>query len=195
MNAKRKVAMAPRLGIREWCMLEPVSPGKSVPYHCCLCLHCPASLKISKVLWQVLWILWNTIGWRKCPPAIYNIHWLLRELSAIHQWPVGTECCRSAETSCRRQFWQQQKTNSIWHGISGTCEHGHVPHHVLNSGKHGPRFSSHQLCMIAQEIKLAIWCKNACNTQMRTKTLSCLSQGPRWPRVKTRYITYSMNAP
>ena len=49
--------------------------------------------------------------------------------------------------------------------------------------------------MIAQGIKFATWCKDACNTQMKTKALSCWSQRPRWPSVKARYITYGMNAP
>ena len=44
---------------------------------------------------------------------------------------------------------------TVWHGISGTCKHGHASYHALNSGKHGPRSSSHQWCMIAQGIKFA----------------------------------------
>ena len=141
---KEKDGHSLRLEMREWCMLEPALPEKPAPYQGCLCLHCPISLKNSKVLGQVYCILQSTTGWGNFPPTVHNFHRLLLDLSAIHQWPVGTEFCRSAETSCRRQFWQQQRIDSIWHGISGTCEHNHTPYHVYGSKEHGTWFSDHQ---------------------------------------------------
>mgnify|MGYP003702760901 CR=1 FL=1 len=106
-------------------------------------------------------------------------HWIL---------PVGRDFLQKTVLTA-------QRTDSVWHGISGTCEHGHASHHALNSGKHGPRSSSHQWCMIAQGSSLPLDVKMQATTQMRTKTLSCRSQGSRWPRIKAHYITHSMNVP
>ena len=134
----------PRLGMREWCMLESVSPGKPVPCHRCLCLHCPAFLKTAKVSGHAPYTLRIIIGWIECPPAVYNIHRLLRSLAAINTVPVGTLYCRSANNSCRRQFWQQQQTSSAWYGILSKCVHGHIPYHAIDSREHDPRPPGHQ---------------------------------------------------
>ena len=101
--------------------------------------------KLVKVPENLLWALQNIIGWEGWPPAVYNSHRLEIKLSALNKWPVGTECCRSAETSCRRQFWQQQRTDSVWHEIPSKCVHQHIPYHAFDLKGYVPWFSDHQL--------------------------------------------------
>ena len=103
-----------------------------------------ASLKISKVLGQLPWTLWNTIGWRKCPSASENIHRLLMKISAQEGLPIGTEHYRSAESSCRIWFLTATRTDSVWHGISSKCMHGYSPNHVTDSREYGPWPSGYQ---------------------------------------------------
>ena len=60
----------------------------------------------------------------RAPPAGQNYHrhftvpiGTLLDSSALQIVPVGTKFCRSAETSCRRQFDSKQRTDSAWHGV------------------------------------------------------------------------------
>ena len=72
-------------------------------------------------------------------------------LSATNTLPVGTLYCRSANNSCRIWFLTATRTDSVWHGILGTCKHGHAPYHVLDSREHGPWSLGHQLCTLVHD--------------------------------------------
>ena len=114
--------------------------------------------------------MWNTIGWRKCPPAIENIHRLLMKLSAQEGLPVDTEHCRSAESSCRIWFLTATRTDSVWHGISSKCMHGYPPNHVTDSREHGPRPSGHQSRISmhdGQRVKYAFQCQMQCTQNIQ----------------------------
>ena len=116
-------------------------------------------------------MLQSTTGQGKLPPAVHNSHRPFfgaigcKKIAGRH-WilPVGRNFLQKTVLTANRG-------QTVWHGISGICKHGHASYHALNSGKHGPRSSSHQWCMIAQWIKLATWCKDACNKQNENQSL------------------------
>ena len=74
-------------------------------------------------------------------------------------------------------FWQQQRTDSVWHGISSKCKHGHTPHHAMDSRERGPRSSGHQLCIFdawwPKRPRLQFNVKCMQTKHMNTNTLSC----------------------
>ena len=83
--------------------------------------------------------LWNSsIGWGFV-------------LSATNPRPVGTLQCRLAKTSCRNWFLTAIRTDSVWHGISSKCMHGHTPYHARDSREHDPQPSGHQSCILMRD--------------------------------------------
>ena len=128
----------------EWCMLDVRLAQEPAPCLCSLCFCCPASLENfqspgtpSTYPEYYHRLKGWTIGCRVWPPAAI-------EIIGTKSVPVGTEECRSALNSCRRQFWQQQTATE--HGMEfwDKCMHGHTPYHAMDSREHGPRPPGHQ---------------------------------------------------
>lgn len=141
--------------------------------------HTPAtSVCTALSLWK-LPKSWNRfLTCCRAPPARQNSHRHFIISTGICWIHRHSRDCRSAPNSAGRQKLpaednltanREQTVHGM--GFSGTCGHGYASYHALNSKKHDLRSSSHQWCMMAQRIKFAIWCKDACNKQNGIRNL------------------------
>ena len=115
----KRVATASASGCADDACSNPSCPEN--PYYTLV-----ASVCTALSFWK-LPKYWNKLlASCRAPPARQNCHrhfkipiGTLLDSSALQIVPVGTKLCRSAETSCRRQFDSKQRTDSAWHGVFG----------------------------------------------------------------------------
>ena len=167
---KGKVATAARLGMREWCMLDPTCPesphrttAASVSLSCL-----PGKLPESQNTFQIHC---------SAPPARGNNHRLLevatgcwgtyrhKKIAGRHyRVPVGTKFLQETVLTAN----SKPAVHSI--EFLGKCMHGHTPYHAMDSREHGPRPPGHQSRISMHDgpkAKLATLISNEMHTNKR----------------------------
>ena len=111
------------LGKRAQCNAHSAPLRKSLPCTSCLCFDCSASLEIAWLPRLLLWVLWDTTGWVRTPPAMENGH-------RPQTYALGLTCFAGRHpTLPAGQFfllkpvWQQRRAGKAWQCISSKCMH------------------------------------------------------------------------
>ena len=82
--------------------------------HChaqvCLSIDCSTSLKIAQLPRLLLWVLWDTTGWVRTPPAMENGHRPQNHALGLNCFAGRHQTLPAGQIFLLNLYWQQQRT-------------------------------------------------------------------------------------